>query len=98
MKTRTLLTIGASALLVSSFAIADKAENDSVFMTLDKDNNGMITKDEVSSVRKLMDDWSKIDTDNNGTIEKSEFAALESAAAYIPQESEDEPIGAAPTK
>lgn len=93
-----ILIFSVTALVVSFSAIAGKAENDSVFMTLDKDNNGMITKDEVSSVKKLMDDWNKIDTNRNGTIEKAEFAALESASAYTPEEAENEPIGAAPTK
>lgn len=97
MKNLTIL-LSASALVVSLSAVAGKTDNDSVFMALDKDNNGMISKEEGSSVKKLMDDWSKIDTNKDGAIEKAEFAALESAASYVPEEMENEPIGAAPTK
>lgn len=98
MKNRLIVLIGVGALFSSLVVIAAGTDNDAVFMALDKDKNGMISKDEVSSAKKLMDDWSKIDTNKNGTIEKAEFAALESATAYTPEESENEPIGAAPMK
>lgn len=87
-----------SALLASFTAVAGDANSDKIFKALDKNNDGTITKEEAAKVEKLVADWSTIDTDGSGNIEMAEFAALESAEAYAPVETEEEPIGAAPTK
>jgi len=77
-------------------AYADEMSNEKVFKMLDKNNDGFITKSEVSSVKKLIKDWDKIDTDKNGDIAMAEFSKLKSADAYTPVETDEEPIGAAP--
>jgi len=96
MKIRQLVVVGA--MTVSFAALAGDMSNEKVFNALDKNGDGIITKEEAASVEKLVKDWGAIDTDKSGNIEVSEFAALESAEAYSPVEAEDEPIGAAPTK
>lgn len=95
MKLKPLLTVGLLAAV--SMAFAGEADNTKVFKMLDKNNDGFITKSEVSSVKNLIKDWDTIDTDKNGSIALSEFSALKSAEAYTPMEEENEPIGAAPT-
>lgn len=96
MKIRHIVVVGA--MTVSFAALAGETGNENVFNALDKNSDGVISKEEAASVEKLVNDWSAIDTDKSGSIEVSEFAALESAEAYSPVEAEDEPIGAAPTK
>lgn len=96
MKLKIFATIGA--LTAASFAFAGDTSNAKVFKLLDKNNDGMITKSEVSSVKKLIKDWDSIDTDKNGNIAMTEFSAVQSAESYTPMESDAEPIGAAPTK
>ena len=96
MKIRHIVVVGA--MTVSFAALAGEAENENVFNALDKNSDGVITKEEAAGVEKLVKDWGSIDKDKSGSIEVSEFAALESAEAYSPVEAEDEPIGAAPTK
>lgn len=96
MKLKMFVTIGA--LTAASLAFAGDTNNEKVFKLLDKNNDGFITKSEVSSVKKLIKDWDSIDTDKNGNIALSEFSAVQSADAYSPVESDEEPIGAAPTK
>jgi len=96
MKATILLTLSAA---VFSFSVyAEEMDNEKVFKMLDKNNDGFITKSEVSSVKKLINDWDTIDTDGNGNIAMAEFAVVKSAEAYTPVEEENEPIGAAPTK
>ena len=95
MKLAIIMTAGLLAVASASFA-AD-TDNEKVFKMLDKNNDGFITKSEVSSVKKLIKDWDSIDTDKNGSIAMSEFSAVKSADAYAPVEEENEPIGAAPT-
>ena len=96
MKIRHIVMVGA--MTVSFAALAGETGNENVFNALDKNSDGVISKEEAAGVEKLVNDWSAIDTDKSGSIEVSEFAALESAEAYSPVEAEDEPIGAAPTK
>lgn len=96
MKIRHVVVV--SAMTVSFTALAGETGNENVFNALDKNGDGIITKEEAASVEKLVKDWSTIDKNSSGSIEVSEFAALESAEAYAPVETEDEPIGAAPTK
>ena len=96
MKIRYIIL--ASALLVPFAVSAGGASNDKVFKSLDKNNDGSISKDEAVGVEQLVADWTTIDTDGNGTIEMTEFSALETVDAYVPAESDEEPIGAAPTK
>ncbi|WP_455220509.1 hypothetical protein [Kaarinaea lacus] len=88
----------ASALLVPFAVFAGDTSNDKVFKDLDKNNDGVISKEEAAKAEKLAADFDKIDTDGNGQIEMTEFSALESAEAYTPMETDEEPIGAAPTK
>ena len=88
----------ASALLVPFAVCAGGTNNDKAFKSLDKNNDGSISKEEAAGSAALIADWTEIDTDGNGTIEVSEFAAVESVDAYVPMESDEEPIGAAPTK
>ena len=92
------LFVSVAALTAASFAFAGDTDNEKVFKLLDKNNDGFITKSEVSSVKQLIKDFDNIDTDKNGNIAMSEFSAVQSAEAYSPVESEEEPIGAAPTK
>ena len=94
MKLKLVVTLGV--LSVATAAFAGEATNEQVFKLLDKNNDGFITKSEVSSVKTLIKDWDSIDTDKNGNIAMSEFAKLKSAEAYTPVEAENEPIGAAP--
>ena len=94
MKLKLILTVGL--LTAASTTFAGDTENAKVFKMLDKNNDGFITKSEVSSVKNLIKDWDTIDTDKNGSIAMSEFSALKSAEAYTPVEGENEPIGAAP--
>ena len=96
MKLKLFVTIGA--LTAASIVYAGETNNEKVFKLLDKNNDGFITKTEVSSVKKLIKDWDSIDTDKNGNIAMTEFSAVQSAEAYSPVESDEEPIGAAPTK
>ena len=96
MKLKLLVTL--SVLSVAAAAYAGDASKEEVFKMLDKNNDGFITKSEVTSVKKLIKDWDSIDTDKNGNIAMAEFSAIESADAYTPVETEDEPIGAAPTR
>lgn len=96
MKIRHVVMVGA--MTVSFAALAGETSNEQTFNTLDKNSDGVITKDEAAGVENLVKDWSTIDKNNSGSIEVSEFAALESAEAYSPVEAENEPIGAAPTK
>lgn len=96
MKLKLLVTL--SVLSVATAAYAGDTSKEAVFKMLDKNNDGFITKSEVTSVKKLIKDWDSIDTDKNGNIAMAEFSALESAEAYTPVEAEDEPIGAAPTR
>lgn len=96
MKLKLLVTL--SVLSVAATAYAGDASKEEVFKLLDKNNDGFITKSEVTSVKKLIKDWDSIDTDKNGNIAMAEFSAIESADAYTPVETEDEPIGAAPTR
>jgi len=95
MKIRYVIALAA---LVPLAAVAEKATNEGLFKSLDKDRNGMITKAEAAKDKNLIAEWSKIDTDGNGTIEASELAAYKPAKAFEPVESENEPIGAAPTR
>lgn len=96
MKLKLLVALGVVS--VASAAYAGEAENTKVFKMLDKNNDGFITQSEVSSVKNLIQDWDSIDTDGNGSIAMSEFSVVESAEAYTPVETDEEPIGAAPTK
>lgn len=88
----------ASALLVPFTVFAGGTNNEKAFNNLDKNHDGSISKEEAAGSDALIADWATIDTDGNGTIEMTEFSALESVDAYVPQESDEEPIGAAPTK
>ena len=96
MKLKLLVTLGVMS--VASAAYAGDTSNEEVFKLLDKNNDGFITQSEVSSVKNLIEDWDSIDTDKNGSIAMSEFSTIKSAEAYTPVESDEEPIGAAPTK
>ena len=96
MKIRHVILAGA--LLVPFAAYAGGASNDKVFKNLDKNNDGSISKEEAAGSSALIADWTEIDTNGNGTIEMTEFSALETVDAYVPAESDEEPIGAAPTK
>ena len=95
MKLKMLVSVGLLAVTCTSYA--GDANNEQVFKLLDKNNDGFITKSEVSSVKNLIKDWDTIDTDKNGSIAMTEFSAVKSAEAYTPVEEENEPIGAAPT-
>ncbi|WP_455209231.1 hypothetical protein [Kaarinaea lacus] len=88
----------ASALLAPFAVVASDANGDKVFKALDKNSDGAISKEEAAKNEKLVADWAIIDTDGSGAIEMTEFSALESVEAYTPVETEEEPIGAAPTK
>jgi len=94
MKLKLLVTLGAVSLASSVYA--GDTSKEEVFKLLDKNNDGFITQNEVSSVKNLIKDWDSIDTDKNGSIAMAEFSALESAEAYTPVETDEEPIGAAP--
>ena len=96
MKLRYL--IAASALLIPFAVSAGSTGNDKVFKDLDKNSDGVISKEEAANAKQLVADWDTIDTDGSGSIEMTEFSALESAEAYAPMETDEEPIGAAPTK
>lgn len=96
MKIKQLITIGA--MTVAFAALADDMGNKKVFDALDKNGDGKITKEEAAGVETLTEDWVTIDVNKDGSIEVSEFAAIESVEAYTPVESDNEPIGAAPTK
>lgn len=96
MKLILLTAIGT--LTAASLAFAGDTDNEKIFKLLDKNNDGFITKTEVSSVKNLIKDWDNIDTDKNGSIAMTEFSSVQSAEAYTPVESDEEPIGAAPTK
>ncbi|WP_455219561.1 hypothetical protein [Kaarinaea lacus] len=96
MKIRHIVMVGA--MTVSFAALAGETGNEKAFNNLDKNGDGVISKEEAAGVEKLAVDFTVIDINNNGTIEVAEFAALESVEAYTPVEGEDEPIGAAPTK
>ena len=96
MKLKLLVSLGV--LSIATVAFAGETSNEQVFKMLDKNNDGFITKSEVSSVKQLIKDWDSIDTDKNGNIAMAEFSVLKSAEAYTPVEAEDEPIGAAPTR
>jgi hypothetical protein len=90
--------VAAGAMLIPFAVFAGEAGADKIFKTLDKNSDGVISKEEAATVKKLIADWTTIDANSSGTIEISEFSALESAEAYAPVETEEEPIGAAPTK
>lgn len=90
--------IAASALLIPFAVLAGDTSNDKVFKDLDKNNDGVISKEEAAKAERLVADWDTIDKDGSGSIEMTEFSALESAEAYAPVETDEEPIGAAPTK
>ena len=96
MKIRHIVMVGAMTL--SFAALAGETGNEKAFKDLDKNSDGVISKEEAAGVEKLVVDFTVIDINNNGTIEVSEFAALESVEAYTPVETDEEPIGAAPTK
>ncbi|MCI0507511.1 MAG: hypothetical protein L0Z73_15560 [Gammaproteobacteria bacterium] len=96
MKIRQVITAGAMLIPFSVFA--GEADADKTFKTLDKNSDGVITKEEAATAKKLIEDWTVIDANKSGTIEMTEFSALESVESYVPVETEEEPIGAAPTK
>ena len=92
-----LLTGAAAAILSFSVVAGDAMNNDKLFKKLDKNGDGVISKEEGSANKGLMKQWTKLDKDTSGGLEMSEFAAFESAEAFTPKEEENEPIGAAPT-
>ena len=94
MKIKQIIAVGA---LLVPFAVL-AGGNDKVFKDLDKNSDGVISKEEAAKAKQLVADFDNIDTDGSGSIEMTEFSALESAEAYTPMETEEEPIGAAPTK
>lgn len=96
MKLKLLVTLGVMS--VASAVYAGDTSNAEIFKMLDKNNDGFITQNEVSSVKNLIQDWDSIDTDGSGSIAMTEFSTVESAGAYTPVETDEEPIGAAPTK
>ncbi|MGD8558639.1 MAG: EF-hand domain-containing protein [Gammaproteobacteria bacterium] len=97
---RYALVTGAVAALLSfsvSAGEGDMAHN-KMFKQLDKDGNGIISKEEAGANKELTEAWKELDKDTSGGLEMSEFAAFESAEAFTPMEEENEPIGAAPTE
>lgn len=97
---RYALITGAAAALFSFSVLAagEAMDNDKLFKKLDKNGDGVISKEEASANKELMKQWSKLDKDTSGGLEMSEFAAFEPAKGFTPQEQENEPIGAAPTE
>lgn len=92
-----LLTGAAAAVLSFSVIAGDMQSNDKLFKKIDKNGDGVISKEEASANKELMKQWGKLDKNTNGSLEMSEFSAFEPTEAFTPVEEENEPIGAAPS-
>jgi hypothetical protein len=77
---------------------AGDTDSDKQFKLLDANNDGFISKTELTSVKRLAARWDNLDANKDGKIEKAEFAALNKPEDFIPVEEEHEPIGAAPAE
>jgi len=67
------------------------------FDELDENQDGYITKSEVSEQAELSKSWSKVDKDSDKKIDITEYSAYQGKERFIPPEDMEEPeIGAAP--
>ena len=89
--------VAAVGFAFASTVCAEDADLNQQFMTLDANNDGFLSQSELSSSKELASRLQSLDTNKDGRIDKAEFAKLNSGT-FVPNEEENEPIGAAPTK
>lgn len=89
--------VAAAIVLPMTLYAAETTTSESLFKSLDKDNNGMITQTEAKRHKRISSEWGQIDKNKDGNISLSELTSYHPAEAFEPVEEENEPIGAAPT-
>ena len=92
MNKRIIALLAASVFATGAIAAGqtDTGSYDKQFNKLDKNRDGMISKEEAG--KKLSKDWSKADANSDGNIDKSEFSAFESAKS-TKSKSDSKPAG-----
>jgi hypothetical protein len=75
-----LITVAAAwAEETLNSSVNDESKQDlSASNTIDKNNDGLISRDEGFSNEDVSRHWDKLDTDLDGNVDKAEFAKLES--------------------
>ena len=71
------LVIGASALaLAVGYAFADKPANDPGFNTLDKNNDGYLSRTEAAANPFLAKNFKKADKNGDGKLSRTEYLSV----------------------
>lgn len=95
MDKRIIALLAASVFATGAIAAGqtDTGSYDKQFNKLDKNHDGVISKEEAG--KNLSKDWSKADANSDGNIDKSEFSAFESAKSSKSGKSDSKPAGGA---
>lgn len=56
------------------------------FAGLDRNNDGVLTKEEAGNAKQLRQHWQEADQNRNGTIEEAEFSAFETNQALLQEQ------------
>ena len=77
MRVAKPLLIGASALtLAVGYAFADKPAKDPGFNTLDKNNDGYLTRTEAAANPFLAKNFKRADKDGDGKLSRTEYLSV----------------------
>lgn len=66
-------------------ATSSTATSNDVFIKLDTDKDGVVSKKEASKNKALASKWDTLDTNKDGKLDQGEFAAFEASDAPAPK-------------